>query len=50
MTKNKNYFGIEIRKDIIDVCDHVANYYQFKNTISGLRKLIQLLDHDTICV
>jgi transposase len=50
MNKDKKYFGIDISKDVFDVCDNNCNYYQFKNNVSGFRKLIKLLDNDTICV
>ena len=50
MNKDKNYFGIDISKDVLDVCDNNNNYYQFKNSISGFKKLLKLLDSNTICV
>ena len=50
MTKNIKYFGIDISKDVFDVCDNNETYYQFKNSISGFKKLMKLLDSDTICV
>ena len=50
MTKDKNYFGIDVSKDVIDVCSNDGVYYQFKNSISGFKKLIKLLDQTTICV
>ena len=39
MTKDRNYFGIDISKDIIDVCDNKKVHYQFKNSLSGFKKL-----------
>ena len=50
MTKDRNYFGIEISKDIIDVCDDNGNHYQFKNSLSGFKKLHKLIDLTTVCV
>ncbi len=50
MTKDIKYFGIDISKDVIDVFDNNANYHQFKNTISGFKKLSKLLDSSTVCV
>ena len=50
MTKDKEYFGIDISKDVFDVCDINYNYYQFKNNQSGFKKLLKLLDLNTICV
>ena len=37
MDKIKQFFGIDISKDVFDVVDHVDNHYQFKNDVSGFR-------------
>ena len=50
MNKDIKYFGLDISKDVFDVCDNNKGHYQFKNSISGFKKLIKLLDTDTICV
>jgi transposase len=50
MTKDKKYFGIDVSKDVLDVCDTHGDYYQFKNSVSGFKKLISLLEETTICV
>ena len=50
MNKDIKYLGIDISKDVFDVCDTSANYYQFTNNISGFKKLLKLLDTDSICV
>jgi len=50
MTKDIKYFGLDISKDVLDVCDNNEVYYQFKNNISGFKKLIKLLDINTVCV
>ena len=50
MTKDRHYFGIDISKDVFDVCDNNKVHYQFKNSISGFKKLIKLLDTNTVCV
>ena len=50
MTKDRNYFGIDISKDVFDVCDNNTKYYQFKNSISGFKKLVKLLDLNSVCV
>ena len=50
MNKDIKYFGIDISKDVFDVCDNSENYYQFKNNVSGFKKLIKLLDENTVCV
>ena len=52
MNKDIKYFGLDISKDVFDVCDNNKVHYQFKNSISGFKKLIKLLDLDTntVCV
>ena len=50
MTKDIKYFGLDISKDVFDLCDDNRNYYQFKNSLSGFKKLIKLLDSNTVCV
>ncbi|MFV9552169.1 IS110 family transposase [Algibacter sp. PT7-4] len=50
MTKDIKYFGLDISKDVFDVCDNHHNYYQFKNSLIGFKKLLKLLDHNTVCV
>ena len=50
MNKDKEYLGIDISKDVFDVCDNKGDYYQFKNNISGFKKLLKLLDINSVCV
>lgn len=50
MNKDIKYFGIDISKDVFDVCDNNEVYYQFKNSISGFKNLLKLLDSNTVCV
>ena len=50
MNKDIKYFGIDISKDVFDVCDNNQTYYQFKNSISGFKKLLKLLECNTVCV
>ena len=50
MNKDIKYFGLDISKDVFDVCDHNKVHNQFKNSISGFKKFVKLLDTDTICV
>jgi len=33
MSKNKQFSGIDISKDVFDVMDHSDNHYQFKNNL-----------------
>ena len=50
MNKDIKYLGIDISKDVFDVCDNNKVHYQFTNGISGFKKFLKLLDTDTICV
>ncbi len=50
MNKYKEYFGIDISKDVFDVCDSNYDYYQFKNNISGFKKLLKLLGSNSIFI
>jgi len=50
MTKDRNYFGIDVSKDVIDICDDNGNHYQFKNSITGFKSLVNLLKENTVCV
>ena len=50
MNKDKEYLGIDISKDVFDVCDRNGSNYQFKNSISGFNKLLKLLDTNTVFV
>ena len=50
MNKDKEYLRIDISKDVFDVCDNKGDYYQFKNNISGFKKLLKLLDINSVCV
>ena len=50
MNKNKQFFGIDISKDVFDVVDHADNHYQFKNDLSGIRKFGKILTEHSHCV
>lgn len=50
MNKDIKYFGLDISKDVFDVYDNNGTYYQFKNSISGFKKLVKLLDTNAVCV
>ena len=50
MNKNKQFFGIDISKDVFDVVDHADNHYQFKNDLSGFRKFSKILTEHSLCV
>ncbi len=50
MSKNTNYFGIDISKDVFDVMDIGNNHYQFENTPLGFKKFFKILDTQSHCV
>jgi len=50
MSKDKNYFGIDISKDVFDVTNSEGHYYQFENTLKGFKKFLKLLDNRSHCV
>ena len=50
MNKDITYFGIDISHLVFDVTDSQGNYYQFKNSITGFKKFLKLLDLQSHCV
>lgn len=50
MNKDIKYFGLDIGKNLFDVCDNDKIYYQFEKSISGFKKFVKLLDVTTVCV
>lgn len=50
MNKDTKYFGIDISKDVFDVCDHEEQFHQFSNSLSGFKKFLKLLDTTSHCV
>ena len=50
MTKDIKYLGIDISKDVFDVCDETQSFHQFKNSLSGFKSLLKLLNHTSHCV
>ena len=50
MNKDIKYFGIDISHLVFDVTDSDGNYYQFKNSLIGFKKLMKLLDFNSHCV
>ena len=50
MNKDIKYFGLDISHLVFDVTDSQGNYYQFKNSISGFKKFMKLLDINSHCV
>lgn len=50
MNKNKQFFGIDISKDVFDVVDSSENHHQFKNDPSGFKAFGKLLNENSHCV
>lgn len=50
MSKCKEFFGIDISKDVFDVVDSSENHYQFKNDLSGFKDFGKMLDEHSHCV
>jgi transposase len=50
MNKIKQFFGIDISKDVFDVVDHVDNHYQYKNDPSGFKEFYKILTKHSQCV
>ncbi len=50
MSKDTNYYGIDISKDVFDVMDEKAVHHQFKNDYSGFKKFFKLLNEKSHCV
>jgi transposase len=50
MSKCKEFFGIDISKDVFDVVDFSENHYQFKNDLTGFKEFGKMLDENSHCV
>jgi len=50
MNKIKQFFGIDISKDVFDVVDYKNNHYQFKNDVTGFKEFGKLLTENSHCV
>ena len=50
MNKIKQFFGIDISKDVFDVVDHMDNHYQYKNDLSGFKEFYKILTEQSHCV
>ncbi len=49
MNKIKQFFGIDISKDVFDVVDHANNHYQYKNDPSGFKEFYKILTEQSHC-
>ncbi len=50
MSKCKEFFGIDISKDVFDVMDSSEKHHQFKNDPSGFKEFGKLLNENSHCV
>ena len=50
MNKDIKFYGIDISHLVFDVTDHAGDHYQFKNSLTGFKKFVKLLDQDSHCV
>ena len=50
MGKDKNYFGIDISKDVFDVYSKEKGSQKYKNTEEGFKLFVQELDFKSVCV
>jgi transposase len=50
MSKDKEYFGIDISKDVFDVMSQKGVHYQFKNTQKGFIDFLKILTKKSHCV
>ena len=50
MCKVKQFIGVDVSKDVIDLYDSQGNYHQFKNSYSGFKKLLAITTVSTHCV
>ena len=50
MSKIKEFFGIDISKDVFDVVDASDKHHQFKNDPSGFKEFSKLLSEKSHCV
>jgi transposase len=50
MSKIKEFFGIDISKDVFDVMDPLGKHHQFKNDPSGFKAFGKLLNGNTHCI
>ena len=44
------YYGIDISKDVFDVCDSHGTHYQFENTYKGFKQFVKVLEPGAHCV
>ena len=50
MSKNKQFYGIDISKDVFDVVDPLEHHHQFLNDASGFKEFGKILTENSHCV
>ncbi|MEN8250689.1 MAG: IS110 family transposase [Bacteroidota bacterium] len=50
MSKNKQFYGIDISKDVFDIVDQLEHHYQFLNDASGFKEFGKILAENSHCV
>lgn len=50
MDKDKIYYGIDISKDVFDVCDSHGVFYQFENSYKGFKQFVKVVVPEGHCV
>lgn len=50
MKKDKQFFGIDISKDVFDVVSSNGTFHQFQNNHKGFRAFLKLLDANSHCI
>lgn len=50
MNKSKNYYGIDISKDVIDVMDKNGKHKQYANELKGFKQLLKQTDAESYFV
>lgn len=50
MNKNKQFFGIDISKDVFDVVDSRDHHHQYPNDQSGFKEFYKILSEQSHCV
>ncbi|NYJ27753.1 transposase [Allomuricauda sp. ARW1Y1] len=50
MNKDKEIHGVDISKDVFDVCDHQGSHHQYPNTLKGFKDYCSALNSNSLVV
>tara|TARA_B100001778_G_scaffold66214_1_gene52001 strand:+ start:317 stop:1285 length:969 start_codon:yes stop_codon:yes gene_type:complete len=50
MNKDIKYYGIDISKDVFDVCDSTGESSQYENSVKGFKRFVKTLSVNSHCV